>query len=175
MYLDSIDSFALRLVKQIFNQVTGHNPRYLRTGLDENDPRVVEVRSAQRLLSNKILFEPLIQLTGTGKSETISISLDAGVMAGAVGPIDLGKNGIHTSSEEDMQDSLGDTSKTRGTKWDLLVILGIVSPQEKVILKPLARGQIEDPRRETSADCKRKSCGKGDRMQGTDHDTRKQV
>lgn len=157
---DGVNSFAPRLGTQIFNRVTGHNPRYLQAGIDEDNVSVKEVRAAQRLLANKILYEPLTQLVGTGKSETIHISLDAGVMAGAVGPVDLGKNGIQTSPQEDMQDSLGDTSKTKGTKWELLVILGIANPQEKVILKPLARGQIEDPRPQPTATAVEKAIAK---------------
>lgn len=136
--------FKGRLQEAIFRGVTGYNPRVSGAALADT-PAVDEVRAAQELLMETVLRQPRVQLGVPVGTKIISVPLPPGTLSGAVGPVDIT---VKTTPQEDMQDDVG---ITKGTKWELQVVLGIANKDERVILKPLGRGSLEDPRQPPSA------------------------
>ena len=142
--------FKGRLGQAIFNGVTGFNPRVQGnplSGLLE----VRQVRDAQQLLMATVLTLPPTSAGAQTDTRELTVDLPAGVLSGAVGPVGVT---VKTTPQEDMQDDAG---ITKGLKWELQVVLGIANVEEKVILKPLGRGSLEDPRMPPTASAIRKA------------------
>ena len=151
MHIDADDaSFKRRLQRQIFNEVTGWNPRY-RDGPLPDSVVTKEVRAAQWLLMRAVLPVPRVSLGEPAGAVQFVVQIDPGVMAGAAGPQSVT---VKTTEDEDRTDDVG---LTNGTTWKLQVVLGIANAEEKVILEPLARGTLEDTRGGPSPSAVRKA------------------
>ena len=132
-------AFKRRLQQQIFNEVTGYNPRY-RDGPLPDSTGTMQVRTAQWLLMRAVLPVPPVSLGAPTGEVDFQVQIDPGVMAGAAGTQSVT---VKTTAAEDLADDVG---LTNGTTWKLQVVLGIANAAEKVILEPLARGTLEDTR-----------------------------
>lgn len=143
--------------KQVFERVTGFNPRLQNAKIDETAADVMEARFAQRLVGEFVTSEvgvnvaaapqPLGDEQGASAMdvdveapESIQkvVMLDYGVLSGGA---ELILVTVKTSADEDEKDDLGLTS---GTTWKLQVILGIATAEEQVINAPAGRKSLED-------------------------------
>ena len=124
---------------QIFGKVTGFNPRLVNELINEDDPAVKQVRFAQQLVGKFVTSEVGIDVAQEEHVETeLHPSLDPGVMSGGA---ELITCKVKTTSYEDANDDLG---LTRGTTWNLQVILGIATSEEQVLNAPMGRRSLED-------------------------------
>jgi len=124
---------------QIFGKVTGFNPRLGNKLINEDDPAVKQVRFAQQLVGKFVTSEVGIDVAQEDHVETkLRPSLDPGVMSGGA---ELITCKVKTTSDEDANDDLG---LTRGTTWNLQVILGIATSEEQVLNAPMGRRSLED-------------------------------
>jgi hypothetical protein len=142
--------FKGRLGRAIFDGVTGFNPR-VQGNLLSDLLDVKEVRTAQDLMMATVLTLPRTSTGAPTRTQEMKVDLPSGVLSGAVGPV---KVKVETTPQEDMQDDAG---ITKGTKWELQVVIGIANADEKVILEPLQRGSLEDPRMPPTASAIRKA------------------
>jgi len=142
--------FRGRLARAIFDGVTGFNPR-VQGNLLSSLLDVRQVRTAQDLMMATVLTLPKTAAGAAKRTEEMNVDLPSGVLSGAVGPV---KVKVKTTPQEDIQDDAG---ITKGTKWELQVVIGIANADEKVILEPLQRGSLEDPRMPPTASAIRKA------------------
>ena len=125
--------------KQVFDKVTGFNPRIVDRLIEEDDPAVKETRFAQQLVGKFVTSEVGTDVAKQShtKSERF-VNLDPGVMSGGA---ELITCRVKTTSEEDANDDLG---LTKGTVWNLQIILGIATSEEQVLNAPMGRRSLED-------------------------------
>ena len=119
-------TFASRF-STLFNVVTGANPRRAVTKGFESRPAVQRARFAQKCVLRFATRAPRAVLPppeGSSSEEVVvSLQLDPGVLAAAVGPIKLKvKEG-------------GGSTRER----EVLVMLGVSSPEDEVVMLPPAR------------------------------------
>ena len=126
---------------QIFNSVTGFNPRLTGNVIDEESEKVKQVRFAQEIVGKTIVHTDLQDVSALSSTEIkVEIDLEYGVMSGGAEAI------LATVKTTPAQDQSDDVGLTSGTTWKLMVLLGISTADEMVINAPMGRGSLEDPR-----------------------------
>ena len=136
---------------QIFDQCAGFNPRLTGSLLAERTETIKQVRAAQKLISHNVVpTYDTVELVG-GASSQFQMAVDYGCMTGGTAPIAVT---VETTAAEDERDQVG---LTNGTTWKLVVILGAANERELVVLEPMKRGAIDDPRPQPSESAKTKA------------------
>ncbi|KAH3755955.1 UPF0046 protein C25E10.12 [Pelomyxa schiedti] len=119
--MEGADSFSNKF-RFLFSKVTGFNPRkepYVEATFMQVSNKV---RPAQRLcLCLSLDIPPAAILPSIGKCVDVSIPLDPGTLAAAVGPVSGGT----------------------GQKRPLLVTLGVIHPEDEVVMLKPSRGSVD--------------------------------
>uniref|UniRef100_A0A7S2DLB5 TFIIS N-terminal domain-containing protein n=1 Tax=Haptolina brevifila TaxID=156173 RepID=A0A7S2DLB5_9EUKA len=141
-------TFASRF-STLFNTVTGSNPRRTVTKGFESRPAVQRARFAQRCVLRFVMRSPRAVLPPpqclSSAEVVVSLQLDPGVLAAAVGPIKLKiKEG-------------GSSRRVR----EVVVMLGVSTPEDEIVMLPPARatrdlfGSLSDAERSEAIACLR--------------------
>ena len=117
--LEGASSYSEKFL-HLFKSVTGVNPR--KTAIaKEFEKNIEKVRSAQRLCLLLAVGDPTAYAT-TGQVRDMHFAIDAGVLSAAVGPIEV---------------------KSSKASKKLLVTLGIVEPEDEVVMRKPSRGTLD--------------------------------
>ncbi|MDA9603618.1 DEAD/DEAH box helicase family protein, partial [bacterium] len=114
--------------EQIFTLVSGFNPRIAQANIDETDAIVKRVRFEQRMVGI-CLFKLRLPVDVDGpRPKQLSMQIDTGVLAAGVNSIPVR---VSTTAAENAADGYATTAAS--TTWNLLVVIGVESPDPIVI------------------------------------------
>jgi len=147
-------SFPSRF-KMIFNRVTGFSPRLADHLLDETDPIVCAVRTAQRMIGTHVFNGSKPYQVEAPMEEELEVALDYGVMSAGVGVV--GPFRVSTSAAENLEDGFMPGGKQASSTWNLLVILPVEKRGEIVIHYVSAHSNDNSKKPPITASAKRKA------------------